>query len=539
MKSEVKKWVLANAIKYDGKANPGSVIGSLMQQFSEKKDEIKKLMPEIQNIVKQVNSMSLDEQREELELLGGVERKEKVKRGMFDFLGIKEGEKVVSSFPPGPEKYPHIGHAKALILNYLLAEEYGGKFRPRFEDTNPELVKKEFYDIMLDNFKWLGVDSDFIYASDSMEDFYFCGKKLINKGEAYVCYCQGDDISTNRKKGKECSCRNAEDQLDKWEKFFKAKAGSSIVRLKIDMNHKNSTMRDPAIFRIIDAAHARQGKKYRVWPTYDFQNSIVDGMLKVTNRLRTKEFEMRAELHRYIQRLLGFKETQTYEFARFNMEGVDLSGRKNRELIEKGKLLGWDDPRLATIVALRRRGFLPEAIKEFVISTGITKSESTVTWGDLILRNKRILDSTAKRYFFVENPKKIKVIHEVVKTELPLHPTEDYGFRKIKVGSEFYVADKVEKGFNYRFMHLFNFKDGKFVSKDYDPDLKAKLIHWLPMENLVDVEVFMDNGKWVKGKGEADIKKVKVGEVIQFERFGFVRLDEKKDGTYRFWFTHR
>jgi len=486
--------------------------------------------------------MSIIEQKKELDKLGGVKEKKRKERGLFDFFGIKKGEKIVTAFPPGPEKYPHIGHAKALFLNYLLAKEYNGKFILRFEDTNPELVKKEFYDIMLENFSWLGVEWDeLLYASDYMEDYYRFGEKLIKSGLAYVCYCSQDSIKEGRKKSVGCACRRGNSQTTKWKNFFEEKPGKAIVRLKINMAHKNSTMKDPAIFRINETEHARHGRKYRVWPTYDFQNSVMDGKFCVTHRLRSKEFEMRSELHKHIQKLLGFGITNTYEFARFNMEGVLSSGRVTREYIDKGKLIGWDDPRLTTVVALRRRGFLPEAIKEFVLSTGITKSESTVTWGDLIIRNKRILDSNAKRYFFVQDPKMIKIAgceKKVVKVRL--HPEKNLGQRTFKVEDEFYVSDNIKSGTYYRLMHLFNFRDKQFVSEKHNPKLKAKIIHWLPIsDNLIDVEIFMDDGGLIKGYGESDLRNIKIGEVVQFERFGFVRLDAKEGDCYKFWFTHK
>ena len=301
-------------------------------------------------------------------------------------------------------------------------------------------------------------------------------------------------------------------------------------------------MRDPTLFRIIEKSHPRTKKKYRVWPTYEFQNSIMDGYFGVTHRLRGKEFEAMAELQKYLQKLLGLVVTNTYEFARFNMKGILSSGRVIREKIEKKELSGWDDSRLTTLVALRRRGFLPEAIKEFVISTGISKSESTMTWDDLIIKNKRMIDDTASRYFFIQDPKKIKISgFEGKNVEIPLHPSHlDRGMRKLKVENEFYVSDKIIKSKNYRFMHLFNFKNGKFISDKLDKNLNATLIHWLPvLKDLIKTEILLDNGKSVRGVAEKGIKKLKVGDLIQFERFGFVRLDKKEKDKLYFIFTHK
>jgi len=542
MDKKILKLVLENAVKYDGKADLKSVLGKI---FSLKKvRDKKKLINDVKKIIKKINSMKLEKQKQELEKLGGITKIKKKEKDIFEFLGIKKGQRVVTAFPPGPEKYPHIGHAKALILNYLLAKKYNGKFILRFEDTNPLFVKKEFYGIMLKDFKWLGVRWDKLqYASDNMALFYRLGKKLISDGEAYVCYCNQNEISENRRRGFECGHRSggAKKHLIEWEKFFDAKAGSCFVRLKGNMEHLNTTMRDPALFRIIDEKHARQGGKYRVWPTYDFQNAVMDGYYKVTHRLRSKEFELRSELQRHIQKLLGLKVTQTYEFARFNIKGVSSSGRVIRDMINKKQLIGWDDPRLTTIVALRRRGITKEAITDFVISSGITKAESVLTWENLYVRNRRILDKKTNRYFFIYNGKKIKIKKAPkIKAKLPLHPDfPKRGYRIIETNNNFYVQDDLKKNKIYRFMHLFNFKNNEFVSKEYDSNLRAKLIHWLPTKGNVNVEILMDDGSIKKGLGEKGLSKLRIGEIIQFERFGFCRLDKKERNKLIFWFTHK
>src|SRR3989338_2149274 len=297
------------------------------------------------------------------------------------------------------------------------------------------------------------------------------------------------------------------------------------------MKHKNTTMRDPTLFRFVNKKHARQGLKYKLWPTYDFQNAVMDGNFKITHRLRSKEFELRAELQKYIQKLLNLQKTQTYEFGRLNLEGVESSGRIIREKIKNNELMGWDDPRLTTLVSLRRRGFLPQAIYDFVLSTGISKAESTMTWDDLNSKNRKIIDPISDRYFFIESPKKIKIINAPFTDALaPLHPEHsEKGFRKIKTTNEFYIQDTLEKDRIYRFMHLFNFKNSEFISKDVDPRLSAKMIHWLPeAKDLVKVEIITPNAEIKKGLGEPLMKKIKLNQVIQAERYGFIKLDKKE-----------
>ncbi|MAG45716.1 MAG: glutamate--tRNA ligase [Nanoarchaeota archaeon] len=531
----ILKYALQNAVKFNGRANPGAVMGKILQEQPSLKKKIKSLAKKINEIVKEVDSLSLVEQKTQLAKFKFRTVKKK-RKDIFSILKLKQG--ILTAFPPGPEKYPHLGHAKALILNYEVALRHKGKFILRFEDTNPNLVKKEYYDIMLQDFAWLGIKWDKLqYASDNMSLFYKYAQSLLKSGKAYVCYCSQDDIKTNRFKGLECNCRN---QNVSWSKFLKEKKG--ILRLKIKLKHPNTTMRDPTIFRFVSKSHPRQGKKYSLWPNYDFQNAIMDGHYKVDFRIRSKEFELRKELQSHIQELLNLHPTRTYEIGRLNLEGTESSGRIIREKISNKELSGWDDPRLTTLAALRKRGFLPQAIYNFALTTGISKAESTLTWDELTTQNKKILDPISNRYFFVENPKKIKIKNTPnINAKAPLHPDfPKKGFRNIKTSNEFYIKDALEKDKIYRFMHLFNFKNKEFISSELDPRLSAKMIHWLPVaKDLIKTEIIMPDSKIKKGLAEPLIQKLKVNDIIQFERLGFCRLDKKTSSKLIFYYTHK
>ncbi|NQU78500.1 glutamate--tRNA ligase [Candidatus Woesearchaeota archaeon] len=557
----ITKHALKNALDYKGKANPKAIIGKVIGTHPEWKEKMAELAQKIGKIVGEVNSLTLEQQRGVLEEEAPemLEKKEKQERDIFAFFGIKEGENVVTAFPPGPEKYPHIGHAKALLLNNMLARQHNGKFILRFEDTNPKLVQNIFYDIMQENFKWVGAEWDeIVYASDYMQLFYKMCEKSIEEGNVYVCSCDGEKIHESREKGIACACRDRGKQENRelWSSMNTVPQGHAIVRLKIDLEHKNTTMRDPTIFRIIDQEHARQGKKYRIWPNYDWQNAIMDGHLGITHRIRSKEFELRSELQNYVQTMLGLPTTKTFEFGRFNLLGVESSGRKIREGVEKGDLLGWDDPSLTTIVALRRRGFQPKSIRDFVLSTGISKAEATMTWDDIIIHNKRLLDAESDRYFFVQDPQELWVkAGPEQEVELNLHPSHRKGGRKMKTHDNFWVSskdlDSLEEGKMYRLMDCLNFrkqKDGmEYDSVDVER-YKAhgeKIMHWLPRsDDLVNVMIVMPDKKVVTGLGEPGIVNIKEGQVVQFERFGFCRLDKREKSEegkerYVFWYTHK
>jgi|TARA_B100002003_G_C14135873_1_gene546297 glutamyl-tRNA synthetase len=557
IKKIIVKYALQNAVKYNGKADVKAVIGKVLGENPKLRKKAKDIIKDINKEIKEINKLSLDKQKETLEKLAPemLEKKKQEEKDMFAFLEIREGEEVRTAFPPDPSKYPHIGHAKAIFLNNGLAKKYDGSFVLRFEDTNPKIVEKEFYKVHLQDYAWLGIKIDKVeYASDFMDTFYEQAKKLIKKSHAYVCSCPQEEVKKNRFDGKECHCRllMAQEQFKRFEEMFEAKKGEFILRLKGYMQHQNTVMRDPTLMRIIDEKHPRTGKKYRVWPTYDFENAVMDGVEKITHRLRSKEFEMRNELQRHIQAALGFRETKIYEFARFNLEGVESSGRIIREGIKKKQLIGWDDPSLTTIAALRRRGFLPEAIRNFIMSTGITKAESTLTWEDLVSNNRKLLDAKCNRYFFVGDLKEIKIEKAPVQIlELKLHPDfKERGFRNFKTKDNFYINKDDFKEFKdnqlYRLMDCLNFKKKKgkliFDSIEHTKYKKhgKKIIHWIPKEkDLVKTKILMPDKKIIKGLAEPAVKDLKINEVVQFQRFGFCRLDKKEKNKLMFWFTHK
>ena len=561
-----KKIILENAIKHKGKAELKFVLGGVLKDFPEYKTKTKELSLELIPLIENINSLSLDEQKEQLKIINPkfFEKKEKEERNIFAFLKINKGDKVITCFPPGPEKYFHIGHSKAILLNYLLAKQYDGEFYLRFEDTNPRLVKPEFYKIMQEDLLWLGaVPKRIEYASDYMDLFYNFAEKLITKNQAYVCFCNSEKMSDLRFKKENCECRFATPQqnLIFWKEMQKFPEGKASLRLKIDMKHKNTRLRDPSIFRVIDVEHPRLGYKYRVYPTYDFQNSVLDGYFNTTHRLRTVEFEMASELHHYIRKLLGLYDTYTYEFSRMNLEGMLSSGRVIREKVNSGELIGWDDPSLPTLRALKRRGFTKEAITQMVVESGITKSSgATLTWDTLIKYNKRVLNDISKRFFLITDPIKIEVVNDPKREyNVPLHPNLDLGKRDFKSTGYYLIErtdfDSFKEGNLVRLMDNINFKYNNinslvFDSIDYlnykkEPNENKKIIHFLPADSsqFLDVTVFTPEHELIKGKGEVHLLQLEIGDVIQFERFGFCRLDsieEDLDGKkiYNFWFTH-
>jgi glutamyl-tRNA synthetase len=544
----IKKHALKNAIEHDGKAVVNSVVAGVLGEKPKLKSQVKEIVKKVEEVVEEVNSLSLEEQKKKLAELGIEIEKPKVEKKELPPLPNAKIGKVVTAFPPEPSKYPHIGHAKAALINYLYAKKYKGKFICRMEDTNPEKCKEEYYEAMLDGLKWLGIKWDKLsYISDHIEKFYKATEKLIKNGKAYVCLCRQEVIKEKRRKMEECECRkqSIEKNLELWKKMLTTlKEGEATVRLKISMKHKNAAMRDPTIMRIVEYEHPRTGNKYRVWPTYDFGTALMDAWEGVTHRIRSKEFEMRTELQQFIQRALGYKSPWIDVFARFKIEDAVTSGRKIRSMISSGELLGWDDPRLVTLVALKKRGFLPEAIKEFLLETGISKAESVITWDVLESINRKHVDPIANRYFAVFDYVKISVKNapEIKETYSLFHPDfPERGKRRIPVDTNCIYIQKNDfkkyRGKVIRLKDLFNVKLDK-VSEYAGKELVKEMpkIHWVSEPNVL-IKVVMPDASIEKALAEPEIEKLKVNDLIQLVRVGFCRVDKIKPEVV-LYFTH-
>lgn len=561
-----RKYALHNAIQHGGKASVKAVIGKMIAERKELKSRIKEIYGIVKEIVEGVNNLSLSEQKEMLEEIAPelLVREKRGKELALPPLPFAERGKVVTRFPPEPNGYLHIGHAKAAIIDYEYARMYDGKFILRFDDTNPEKEELIFYEEQRKDLKWLGIEWDLEYnTSDNLKKHYELALQLIDQGDAYVCTCKPEEIKERRFKGEECPCRERSrgENRDLWKEMHcSIPPGKAILRLKGDMKNPNTAMRDPTLFRIVDAKHPVQGDKYRVWPTYDFAGAVEDSLSGVTHPFRTKEYELRDEAYFYLLEKLGLRKPYLMEFSRLSIEGMPVSKRLIKPLIDEGKVKGYDDIRLPTLRGLKKRGILKEAIRRFVLSQGISKSEGVVTFDQVEAINRKLLDPISKRFFFVPDPVKLLVDDApAMEKELRLHPTEDLGYRKVKTGKIFYVpkddVKKLKEGQSIRLKDLFNVKVkeiGKVIRARFEGvELKPgyEKIQWVTEEHLPMVilkpDLLLKDGKYnedslkeIRGLVENNIKMVKEGEVVQMERFGFVkieRLGEKPLGI----FVHR
>lgn len=543
MKELILKYALQNAIKFDGRANASAVIGKVLSEKPELKG--KELFLEVEKIVREVNSLSIEEQKKRLEEIAPKLLEKKKKDKIREIEPLPNARNIVVRFAPNPNGALSIGHCRQALWNWFYVKKYNGTYILRFDDTDAKIKVpiREAYKWITDDLRWLGVRLDkIIIQSKRLEIYYKYAEKLIGLDKAYVCLCDVEKWRSLIKEKKACPCRNlpVKEQLQRWNNMFKKyKGGQAVYRIKTELNHPNPSVRDWPAFRIVDKPK-HPLKKAKVWPLLNFASAIDDYEFKVTHILRGIDLKISDDRQKYIYKFFNWNYPFTMYSGKLLVKGVKSTSEIGR-LIGEGKLIGWDDPRLGTIKALRRKGFQKETIIKFIEDIGFGRADLNVSMESLVALNKAIVEKS-NRYFFVENPKKIKIKGApMLNAKIPLHP--DYkkkGNRIFKTGNEFYVQDGIEKDKVYRLMHLFNFKNNQFISKEYNQELNAKIIHWLPVsKDLVKVEIVMNDDTIKKGLAEKSIKNVKVNQIIQFERFAFCKLDKKEKNKLIFWFTHQ
>lgn len=331
----------------------------------------------------------------------------------------KFGNRVHTRFPPEPNGYLHIGHAKSIVLNSGLAKQYGGLFNLRFDDTNPAKEDVEYVESIKEDVAWLGADWEdrLFFASDYFEQMYDYAVQLIKKGKAYVCDLNADQIRETRgtpnEPGKPSPWRDrsVEENLDLFQRMRDGEFpdGSKTLRAKIDMASPNFNMRDPVMYRIVRAPHHRQGTKWNIYPMYDWAHGLEDSIEGITHSICTLEFEHHRPLYEWFLNELGVYRPQQIEFARLNLTYAVMSKRKLIELVKSGRVSGWDDPRMPTICGLRRRGYTPEAIRLFCQTIGVAKFNSTIEATVLENSLREVLNKSALRRMAVLNPIKLVI----------------------------------------------------------------------------------------------------------------------------------
>ena len=471
-----------------------------------------------------------------------MEEKEKVSKNFIEMAidkDLEEGvyDHVMTRFPPEPNGYLHIGHAKSILLNYGLAQKYHGKFNLRFDDTNPTKERMEFVESIKKDVQWLGADYEdrLFFASNYFDQMYEAAVSLIKKGKAYVCDLSAEEIreyrGTLKEPGKESPYRNrsVEENLKLFEKMKNGEFadGEKVLRAKIDMAAGNINMRDPILYRVAHMTHHNTGDKWCIYPMYDFAHPIEDAIEGVTHSICTLEFEDHRPLYDWVVKEVGFEQPpRQIEFAKMYLTNVITGKRYIKKLVEDGVVDGWDDPRLVSIAALRRRGFTPDAIRTFIELAGVSKAQSSVDYAMLEFCIRDDLKLKKSRVMAVLDPVKVVITNypegqiEYLDVENNKE-NEELGSRKVAFGRELYIErddfmiDPPKKYFRMypgnevRLMNAYFVKCTDYITDEngkvteihctYDPETKSGsgftgrkvkgTIHWVCADECVDAEV--------------------------------------------------
>jgi glutamyl-tRNA synthetase len=563
LEEAIRKYVLLNAYTHEGKAQPQAVLGKILAELPEQRVNASQILEKVKEGIKGVAGLSLDDQRKLIEaewpsLLDVKERKVERKE-LPPLPNVEKYEKVVTRFSPNPDCVLHMGSARAIVLSWSYAKMYDGEFYLRFEDTDPKVKRPvlEFYDSIRDDLKWLGCawDKEFI-QSDRIDVYYSYAEKLLAEGHAYVCTCKSEFFREMSLSGKPCLCRDlsGEEHVKRWRDMLDGNydEGEAVVRVKTDLSHPNPAVRDWPALRIVNSEktpHPRVGSKYRVWPLYNFSCGLDDHLMGVTHIIRGKEHLTNEQRQRYLYSYLGWEYPSTIHYGRLKITGAVLSKSKLKAGVEEGIYQNYSDPRLATFQALRRRGFTPNAIKDMMYTVGPKTADVTLSWETLYSFNRKVVESTSNRYFFVGNPIPLTV-REVSgdwKVKLPLHPDHpDRGCRVIDIHAEGGEVDLLLAGSDLKLLTprallrlkgLFNIEVEKVseakvtarfrgASHEEAMQLHVPVVHFLPAKDGIPAKIFMPDGSVVKGIAETACAGLKAPAVVQFERFGFVRVED-------------
>jgi glutaminyl-tRNA synthetase len=515
-----------------------------------------------------------------------------------DFKTNKYGGKVQTRFPPEPNGYLHIGHAKAICLDFGLADEFGGKTNLRFDDTNPEKEEQEYVDSIMEDVRWLGFEWDGLYyASDYFDQLYQWAVRLIQAGKAYVCDLSADQIreyrGTLREPGRNSPYRDrsVEENLDLFERMRKGEFpdGSRTLRAKIDMASPNLNMRDPVMYRILHAEHHRTGDKWCIYPMYDYAHGQSDSIENVTHSMCTLEFEDHRPLYNWFIQQLGIFPSQQIEFDRLNLTYTLLSKRKLLQLVEEKRVSGWDDPRMPTISGIRRRGYTPEAVRNFCGAIGASKTNGVIELAMLEHFVREDLNKHALRAMAVLRPLKVVIGNypagRTEDLELANNPEDAAaGVRQVPFSRVLYIEQddfredppkgyfrlspgrevRLRGGYFIKCAHAVKNMAGEIVEVHctYDPATRGgnapdgrkvkATIHWVSAEHAIDAEVRLYDTLFTKedpseleegqaftanlnpnsleviahAKLEPPLVKAAVGSRYQFERLGYFCADK-------------
>lgn len=546
--SDIRRIAQSSAAAH-GSTTSKIVAAKLLGVRSDLRSHAASLMPIISDIVSEVNAMDpkkLAEFRPE-------QKKALPRHPLPELAGATKGM-VVTRFPPEPNGYPHIGHAKAAVINYEYARMYGGKIILRMDDTNPAAERLEFYAAIKVDLEWLGLDFDVIKnTSDDIDILHQKAADLIHKNKAYVCTCDREKTSENRRSMTSCRCSqlNPEQNHTRWMRMrTKYKAGEAVLRYRGDMKSPNTVMRDPVLFRISDERHPLLDNKYRTWPSYDLAIAVEDSIDGVTHAFRSKEYEMRNELYHAIQESLNIRKPRIDAFARLSLQDMPVSKRLIKPLLERGHVAGYDDPRLPTLAGLRRRGITAEAIRKFVLSLGFTKSDTVAPFEKLESFNRSVIDPHSVRLHMVNNPVRLSIKDTTGMVRMPALPGSDK-VRVLDCSEDILIESKDEATLHQGAVRLLGLgcvrasTDSTIIRVDDQSNIPG--IQWVPATQALDISLLVPSAPFrgeefdenslqaVNCKVEPYYAEIPDYSMVQFVRFGYARKESLRQAI----FTHK
>ncbi|MEM1764936.1 MAG: glutamate--tRNA ligase [Zestosphaera sp.] len=571
---EVKKLIrglaLKNAYEHGGKAVEGPVISAVLGEHPELKPLARELAKYVSQVVREVNSLSFEDQKKLLmsefpELLEQKRGREEEKKRLPPLPQADQYRVIRTRFAPNPDFYIHLGNARPAILSYEYARMYGGVMILRFEDTDPRIKAPipEAYRQIKEDLKWLGVEWDEEYIQSlRMKLYYEVAEELLSRGAAYVDLCSQKAFREFRLRRVACPHRNVtpEKNLELFDKMRSGyfSEGEAVLRVKTDLNHPDFSVVDWVAFRIIDTGkhpHPIVGSKYVVWPTYNFAAGVDDHLMGVTHILRGREHALNTVKQRYVYQHLGWVYPAVLNLGRLNLEGLILSKSKIKELISSrpGEFEGPSDIRFGTIASLRNRGIEAQTVREIIIDVGIKQSDASISWDNIAALNRKLIDKNTKRLMAVFTPIELRISNYSGPTKAVLanHPENSFlGSREILLdvsSGELRVLidrgdlEEVKKAGMFRLMELCNvrlveIREDVLVSEYVGRDLKqAKearipIIQWVPARDNVKLEILVPKDldlRRVSGLSEPALRELEPESKVQLVRYGFVKIRKR------------
>jgi len=520
-----------------GEAKAKSVIGKAMGKYPELRPQAKELMAVIDAVIEEANSIDVKDLKSYI-----PKKKKQEKVEIRELPPLKKNEKVVLRFAPGPSGPLHLGHTRALALNNYYKKRYNGKLILRLEDTNPNAIDSEAYDLISEDLSWLGIEADEVIIQSERVDIYYEDiRKIISEGGAYVTKSDAEEWRElkRQKKAHPDRDRKPEVQIKEFESLLSGENG--IVVIKTNLEDPNPALRDFVAFRVVDDPHPLQKNKYRLWPLYNFAVAIDDYRLGITHVLRGKDHLNNTEKQKWIYKYMGWNEPEFIHYGLVSIPKTNLKTSKIRQSISDGEYTGWDDCRIATIKALARRGYSSETFSKYWEASGLKEVDIKFSWQNFDAMNKDLIDAKSKRLFFVSEPKEfIFKSEKTIMKEAPWHPdNKELGNREesIESGSKIYLPSndlsKIKGVSEIRLKNLCNVKinGNNLEFSDFEHKKGIPIFQWC--SGSKEIVLYYPDGEISKGLVEDNIDNLD-STVVQFERTGFVRLEGDKA-----FFLHR